>query len=527
MIRPQCQLVGYALWLFSTLAGAAQASDDVLGSFDIVRFAVSGDTLLGDATIDALLAGYRGKARHFSDVQAALDALESAYRAHGFNLVHVQLPEQVLDQGIIQLAVVPVHIARVQVLGNRFFDNANIRASVPGLREGESPNLTGVSASLRAANDNPAKKTSLTLASADSDDAVNATLQVSDQKPWSASLSLDNAGNEKTGLTQLSTQLQYYNVAGLDQVLSLQYTTTVEQPQRVSVYGAGYHIPLYAWGDSIDLYGSSSDVDSGTVSTGTFNLQVSGRGQVWGGRYNHNLARSGTLEGKLMAGLEQKVYQNSLGYQGLQLGNNITVQPFSLGYSGELQGAASSTGFYVTALGNLPGGSSPADFARSRSAASSSYSVLRYGASHQQALPLDWQLRLLFNGQMSSDALVPGEQFGVGGAASVRGLTERAVADDQGQLLNIELYTPSLCPAHLDAAAQCRLLAFYDAGHVSRNHALAGERNDATVASVGLGLRLMDGKHLTLQLDVGQVVTASDSQAAGDSRVHLKMNLSY
>ncbi|MBL8880785.1 MAG: DUF58 domain-containing protein, partial [Phycisphaerales bacterium] len=43
------------------------------------------------------------------------------------------------------------------------------------------------------------------------------------------------------------------------------------------------------------------------------------------------------------------------------------------------------------------------------------------------ALPVadDWQLRTRVNTQWTPDALVPGEQFGMGGAQSVRGYEER------------------------------------------------------------------------------------------------------
>lgn len=519
-------LIGCASLLLSMQVAVADTSDDAIGSFEIGRFEVAGDTQLGAAPIAQLLSPFTGKARHFSDVQQAMQSLEDAYHARGYSLVRVILPEQELNQGTVRLVVTQPRIGSVQIAGNTVFDDANIRHSVPALREGQSPNLRSISSSLRLANENPSKKTTLSLQNAPNGDEVNATLQVVDEKPWTVGLALDNAGSEQTGRTQLTAQFQYANVAGLDHALSLQYTTTLEQPSQVGVYGVGYHIPLYAWGDALDFYGSYSDVNSGQVSAGAFNLQISGKGSVLGGRYTHHLTNPGEYSSRLGAGLEQKAFQNNVDYLGTQLGSDVTVRPLSLMYAADWTLPSSTTSYYLAAVRNVPGGDhgSDSDFARLRSGAPAGYSLLRYGLNHIRPLPADWQLRVALNGQISRDALIPGEQFGAGGAASVRGYTERAIADDQGAMANLELYTPGLCG---NPTTQCRLLAFFDTANVTRNNPLPGERTDTSISSAGFGLRLSVGKLLAAQMDVGQVLTDGLGQSRGDTRVHLKMNLSY
>ncbi len=522
-------LIGCALLVTSALATAQTSSGDTVGSFEIGGYEIVGDTRLGADPIARMLAPFTGKARRFSDVQSAIDTLEGAYRARGLTLVRVSLPEQELNHGSVRLVVTETRLRKVQILGNTQFDSANIRRSVPGLVEGQTPPISQISSSLRLANENPAKKTTIALQSAPNDDEVDATLQVVEQKPWMAGLSLDNAGSEATGRTQLTAQFQHFNVAGLDHTLSLQYTTTLEQPSRVGAYGLGYHIPLYAWGDALDFYGSYSDVDSGTVSAGAFNLQVRGKGSVLGGRYTHNLARSEHYASRLSVGLEQKAFQNNLGFQGVQLGRDVAVRPFSVAYSGDWTHTTGSTNFYLMGVRNLPGGDrgGEADFSGNRFAAAANYGLLRYGLSHTQPLVADWQVRAALNGQISRDALVAGEQFGAGGATSVRGYRERAASDDQGHVLNLEIYTPALCNGDASKALQCRMVAFYDAATLSRNNALPGERKEANLSSVGLGLRLAMGKSMTTQVDVGHTLADSDTQAKGSTRAHLKLNLAY
>ena len=514
--------------LAAAVAAAWSAEDpapDVL-RFEINRFDIAGNTLLPAAEVNAAVAPFTGKDRDFGDVQRALEALEAAYHAHGYKVVTVQLPEQELNQGVVKLNVVQTRIGRVVVSGNTVFDEANIRRSMPSLQPGQTPNLDQVSANLRQANENPAKKIQLKLASAEADDEVDAKLEVTDERAWKAMLNLDNTGTDSTGKTHAGVVLQNANLWGRDHVGSLQYTTTAEHPSQVSVYGAGYHIPLYELGDSVDLFASYSDVDSGTVAAGLFNLAVSGKGAVYGARYNQGLARRGNLDSHLTYGIDYKAYKNDVVFAGQNFGNDVTVHPLSANYIATLALPDGSVDLSLTLLHNIAGGSRgrSEDFTRVRSGAKASYNTLRFAAAYTKAFANEWQLRLLANGQWSGDALVPGEQFGAGGGSSVRGFDERALSTDSGVYTNAEAYTPNLCSK---AGWQCRALAFYDAAHGVRNHVLPGELTSTTISSAGLGLRFALGTAFSLQADYGHVVQVGALSGAGKNKLHLRVGLAY
>ena len=495
--------------------------------FDIERFEVSGNTLLSPTLVENLLAPFTGKGRDFADVQKALEALEGAFHQRGYNVVQVELPEQELNVGVVRLRVVQTRIGRILVEGNRQFSDANITASLPGLQPGQTPNIQKVSASLKVANENPAKKVNLQLESGDKDEEVNAILKVTEDNVWKLGASLDNTGTSQTGKTHATFSVQNANLFGLDHVASLQYTTTLEKPSQVSVYGVGYHIPLYASANSIDLFGSYSNVDSGSVSAGLVNLLVSGKGKVFGARFNHNLARSKNYEPKLIYGIDYKAFENGVLYSGQQLGHDVTVHPLSVAYTGAWTLAKGEANYSLSLARNIPGGSqgSSSDFNAVRIGAESNYVVLRYAANYAGQLPKDWQMRFALSGQYTGDALIPGEQFGAGGASSVRGFSEREVSNDYGAQINAELYTPNLCSGIKNVATQCRVLAFYDAAHLDRNKALAGEVSSSSLSSVGLGFRMFVDRYLNMQLDYGHVL----SGAAGSekNRLHFKLNFSY
>ncbi len=525
-MRPRyARLIAASVLAAAVNAAMAAEGEDAPIRFEITRFAVSGNTLLSAADIDRTVAPFTGPARDFGHVQQALEALEAAYRARGYSVVTVRLPEQELNRGVVRLEVVQSAIGKIAVSGNRHVDEANIRRSLPALVPGRTPNLNAISASLRMANENPAKKISLKLQNSQVDDLVDVRLEVADDKPWKAMLNLDNTGTEATGKTRAGVVLQHANLWGRDHVGSFQYTTTVEEPSKVSVFGLGYHIPLYQLGDSIDLFASYSDTDTGLISAGLFNLNVSGKGAVYGARYNHTLVRRGELDARLVYGMDIKAFKNSVLFAGENFGNDITVRPFSLSYTASTPLGAGDASMALTLVQNLPGGSrgSDADFERTRAGAKPAYTIVRFAGALGRTFGGDWQARALFNGQLTRDALVPGEQFGAGGSTTVRGLGERAVATDSGMLANLEMYTPNLCARQ---GWQCRALAFYDGATGTRNRALPGESDSTTVASVGLGARFSIGSSINAQVDFGHVVQAGDT-GSGKNKVHVRIGLAY
>lgn len=523
-----------APWLIAAIAASSLPShaQDAAATgprFAITAYQVEGNTLLPSAEIDRLLTPYTGPARAFSDVRLAVDALQQAYRRAGIQVVVVQLPEQELTQGVVRVRVVEPRIGRVRLEGNRQFSIANIRNSLPGLREGVTPNIRDISASLKVANTNPAKQTTLSLQGTDQPDVIDALVRVAEDKPWRIGLNADNTGNRETGRTRLGLLYQHANLWGLDHVGSLQYTTSAEHPSKVSVFGAGYHVPLYRLGDSLDFFASHSNVDSGQVTAGVLNLQVSGKGSVYGARYNHTLAQRGDYSSSLSFGVDLRAYRNNVDLEGFQLGSDVTVHPLSVAYAGQLTLPSGLLGVQLTGVQNVAGGSRgrQEDFDRQRIGATANYRLLRYGAGFTQRFAQDWQLRLAFNGQATRDALVPGEQFGAGGAGSVRGFTEREVAGDQGQFASGEVQTPNWCANLTAFALQCRALAFVDAASVSRNKALPGEEQRTTIASAGVGLRFAVDRNASLQVDYGRVIDGGGTRSAGDGRLHVALSLSY
>lgn len=521
------------LLIFATSpAFASGETPDGVPRFDITGYRLEGNTLISAGKLDSLLLPFTGKGKDFGTVQEALDALEQAYRDHGFSMVSVSLPEQELDRGLVLLKVHENRLGKINIEGNRNYDQANIRRSLPGLREGETPNLNAVSRSLRIANENPTKKISLQLINSDRENEIDVHIAVKDETPWKIGITSDNTGEKQTGTIRLGALVQHANLFGRDHLLTLQYTTSPEKVNKVSIYSLGYRIPIYSTGSSIDLIGAYSNVDSGTISAASYDMTVSGKGSILGARYNQNLTRIGNYEHKVILGVDYRSYENNLDLLGNQLGNRVTVHPVSLMYAGTMDLDKINAGFFLTGLQNLPGSwdsrDTPEEIEKARVGAPRGYNILRYGANLAYAFGAGWQARIQINGQYTNDQLVPGEQYGIGGATTVRGFSERQFSNDQGYSGNVEIYTPDLSGLFGIAAFQSRLLMFHDRGYLSRRDSAPGDTASTTMTSVGTGLRMTDGQRFFISIDCGFVLDPPDENTSRWSNVwHLSANVMF
>ena len=329
--------------------------------FDITRFDVVGNTLLKPAEIERAVAPYAGKQKDFSDIQRALEALEQAYRGRGYGMVQVLLPEQDIARGIVVLNVTEPRVGKVTVEGNQYFNDANIRASLPGLQPGVTPNSQQIARNLQLLAEHPAKQTTVLLKSGAAENEVDATIKVTDEKPLKFVATLDNSGTDATGRFRAGIGMQYSNLFNRDHILNLQYVTNPENPSKVTILGAGYRVPFYAYNSSLDLFAGYSDVNAGTLA-GLFN--VSGSGTIFGARYNLHLPKIREYEHKLAFGLDYRAFQTQVVplIGGPTLVPDITVHPASIAYNGLWRMTNAEFGFYTSYSQNLfPGGNDGAD----------------------------------------------------------------------------------------------------------------------------------------------------------------------
>lgn len=537
--------------VFSAAPAALAAGAEV--HFTITRFQVEGNTLLPQSEIDRRLAPLAGTGRAYGDIQAAVEALQDAYRHAGYSTVSVTLPEQELTGGVVRIKVTESVIGSVTVTGNQHFDTANIRASVPALQEGKPPRLRAISEALQLANENPSKQATVTLAEGATPGTVDAKVAVTDSRPLRLIATLDNTGTSASGTWRTGVAVQHANLFGRDQVGTLAYTTAPDHPQgaRSDLYSLGYRIPFYGIGDSLDfIYGRSNTSAPASSPTLGGVLGFTGKGDVSALRWNHFLGRDGERSAKLVLGLTHKNIDSRCTVGGVPVSIDgptppiascvpYQTTPLSLTYAAQREGLAQTFTYSASLSHNIASGRSYTNI----DGRTDRYSYLTSGnrdtiddftlvsgaAAFSQAFASGWLARVAGSGQYSHSPLVASEQFALTGAGLVRGFDERAVAADSGIVLNAEIYTPDLAP-RFNAGGSWRLLAFIDAGHGSNARAEGSVvPHTVNVSSVGFGTRYAWTRDFDLRLDVARVLDAGSSptEKSGDWRAHFLAVLTY
>lgn len=530
--------MGASLLVLATAfaTGASAQTQAAPATVRVSGFQVTGNTLLNAAAVDAVLMPLLG-VRTIDELQRAAAAVQALYAAEGYGAVVAYLPPQSGQGGIVTIAVVEGKVAQVQIKGNQRFSNDNIRASLPALKEGQTPRVRDLDAQLRIANENPAKQAQVLLKPGQRSGDADAEITVAEQPLSRFGVGVDNTGNERTGEYRVSAGWQHANLSGHDDVLSTQLQTSPTDPGQVRVLSAGYRWPLYRARVALDFFAAYSDIDGGTAQAlPGGDLTFNGRGRIFGARAGWYLPRRGDFDQRLALALDRRDYLNQCSFGGNPCGPagaSVSVSPISIEYLAQTASPwPISLGLTLQRNLSLGGAhSDAASFAAARLDAKPGYSALRWNASAAYPLDLiseDWQLRGRITGQFTADALVSGEQFGLGGAASVRGYEERELVGDRGVFASIEVGGPNLLGDSPGGATALRLHGFVDAGSVSNNGAAfcADGRSHCTLASLGAGLRYVAGT-LQARLDLAYPMKSAVRTQRGDTRAHFAIHYGF
>ncbi len=506
--RPQALLAAVMM----TVSAMALAAEPAEVRFPIRAFEISGNTLLASDAVHASVQPYTGSERSFADVEQARLALQALYQEAGFGAVQVTVPEQEVTGGVIRFRIIEAKLARIDIQEGQHHDRANILTALPELREGRSPNTRSLARSLALANESAVKQTLVTLNTGSQVGEIEAKVAIKDDKPWHGFVSAENNGSEGSGGDwRVSAGLSHGNVFNRDQLVAVQAITSAEHPEDVQILGGYWKIPLPAQGDAIELSGSYASV-SGNITAAGGSLAYQAAGYAAGARYVHNLEPIGDYKHNFSAGLDYRLVETE---------QNITpdysLTPLSVAYSGSRLTPEAQTRFalsYARNLGLAHLGSEARIVANGGQ--ERDYGVARASLSHNLSFKNGWEVLFAANGQWSSEPLPGAEDFGLGGAASVRGFEEREIAGESGLRAGVEVTTPVLLKQNNSAL---RLAGFADIGQVADEVTGA----DTDIASTGLGLRLRIADSALVKLDAAYVLDGGGVRDEEAGRIHASL----
>ncbi len=259
-------------------------------------------------------------------------------------------------------------------------------------------------------------------------------------------------------------------------------------------------------------------------------IPSTGAGQTTGLTYNHSLASTGGYRSYVGIRLDDKLI-NAADINGVGVQVSRRSRPFTLGYTARVETDTSVWGYNADVAFNLGGRDNTlaAYMAEDARITNSRWRALRGSGNYLTTFGRGWLWSVKGQFQYSPDALISGEQFGLGGISSVRGTSERPLLADSGLFASSEISTREIVPG-------LRFLGFVDAGWLYNNNPNGNPKpaNDS-LSSVGLGLRYSSPAGFAVSADFGRVVGASvlpfvvnsGIPQIGDQRLHINFSTRF
>ena len=483
-------------------------------TLDVSHYVIEGVSPLSDTETAAILAPYTGEKLTLAQIEQAANALEKAFRDRGLVFYRVFVPAQKPRTGEVILQITSFSIGNIKITGNEHFSEENIRRSLPSLQEGETPDVHTLGKDLTIANTNPAKQVVVNFREGQQANTIDSEIRVKDINPLS--LFVGYSANrsfaplrEGEDIYRMTFTAQHSNLFNRDHVGTLSYSTDPGDVSKVTLLGAYYQAPLYGTGINISGYFIHTDVSTGNIQQGGGFFDVSGSGDFFGVRVASALAPIGNIHQTVGVALDYRHFENSTTFNGVQIQPNVGSLPLSVTYTLREEkpwgGYAGSVEYAV----NLGAGAANNNDAHTANGGDYHWSAWRYSAD-ASLVKADWLFTAKLRGQWTSDRLIPGEQFGLGGANSVRGFSDREVTGDYGFLVNLDAVGPQMLLPNL------KPVVFVDGGQA---HSKISDHTEGLL-SIGAGLR-WSFQHLETSLDVAHALDKNGQNPDSiSSRLH-------
>lgn len=540
---PRLLLETVALWLAAALLclafRLAAATDSAAAPeqprFDVWEIQVEGSDLIPATAIERAVYPHLGEGRTIDDIEAARAAVEAAFREGGYATALVNIPEQDVENGIVRLEVLEGRVARLRVVGSRYFSLGRIKAAVPALARGSAPNLPEVQKQLAALNRQSAdRRISPVLKPGRLPGTVDVDLTVEDKLPLHGSLELNDDFIRNTTRLRLNGSLRYDNLWQREHSAGLSFQLTPEDPSEVKVLSGTYLFRPDLWDLLVVLYGVKSASDVTSLGSSGGGVGVIGNGVIVGTRVIKSLPTVGAVYQNLTVGFDYKDFEDSVSpVGGAGFETPISYSKFNVGYGGFVLDEAHTLRFNLDGNFGVRGmGNTFKEFTNKRFQAKPSYLYLRGDGSWEGPLPGSLlpgaQLLVEFAGQVSSGPIIGNEQFSIGGAGDVRGYFATQGLVDHGVTGRLELRSPSLIG---DLESQwltaLNLVSFVEAGHGRTIDPLPGQDEAFTLAATGLGLRFTAPHGLNSRIDWAVPLIENAEIRAYESRFHFSFGYEF
>ncbi len=472
-----------------------QEIPNIPGTIVVKKFEVLGSTVFSQADFDKILKEFTDKKISFAELLNARSAVTKLYIDNGYVTSGAFIPPQTLEGDVVKIQVVEGELEDIKVTGNKRLNSGYVRSRL-ALATGKPLKVPRLLEALQLLQLDPLiKNLSAELSAGSRPGQSLLEVKITEANTFQVQLRTDNGRSPSVGTFRRGLQISEGNVTGLGDSFSVTYANT----DGSNELDASYKIPVNARNgtinldynttfstiiekpfDAVDIEAHSSNYEIGfrqpLLQTPTKDFAVG----ITAARRESDTSLLG-VGFPLSAGADS---QGRTRIMALRLYQEFTQRDAQQVFAGRSQ-------FNV--------GVGVADATINKSLPDSRFFYWRGQLQYLRLLAPDTTLLLRSDIQVAADALVPIEQFGLGGLESVRGYRQDLLLSDSGVFASAELRYPIYRLPHNNGLFQ--LVPFFDFG--TAWNVATQDPSPSSLFAVGLGLRFQQGDRLTASFDYG------------------------
>ena len=480
----------------------------------VERFKVVGSTVFNQKELDKVLSPFTGRSLSFTELLQARSAVTQLYIDKDYITSGALIPPQAIQNGVVKIQVVEGSLEAINVTGTRRLNSNYIRDRLPNSKPLNQKRLLEA---LQLLQLNPLIQSIRAELSAGARLGTNVLdINVNEAKTFSTQISADNGRSPSVGTFRRRAQINEANLLGLGDGLSLAYSNT----DGSNGIDASYTLPINSRNGT---FGISYGFNHSDVIEEPFDFfRIKGDSQYYELTLRQPVVQTPNQEftlGLTAARLESNISSSVLEAE------NFPISELSPGADDEGRTRISAIQFFqewtkrntrevIAARSQFNLGIGAFDATINNNAPDSRFLSWQGQAQWVRLLAPDTLLLIRTNVQLADDALVPLEQFGLGGIESVRGYRQDALLADSGVFASAELRLPIYRRQEQQLTLQ--LTPFVDFGTVWDDSVRSVENlnpsDSDTLASIGLGLRFQLGDRLSARFDWGIPLIDIDSR---------------
>jgi hemolysin activation/secretion protein len=467
-------------------------------TFFVREIKVIGNNLISSEELAPLLDIGEGDEMTLGILTLYANEVTASYAEKGFFLARAFIPAQEIQNGMVTLQVVEGKLGDVQVIGNESNPAEQFVQRMNPLREEEVLSESALERVLLELNSLLGVQVRSVLRPGELPGTSDLVLQVTETRPYTVSMDVDNFGSRFTGPVRVGTTATVGNLFKLGDQLSVRIVE--------SNFGQDYFQPsfLFPVSDRGTTVKASFTHSEHALGQSLESLRAGGKSQIVSLELKHPLQRSRSSQLFVKGGVEARKYTNE------QLGANTSDDRLInvyLGVGGNFSDSYKGRTFFDLQGKSGFGESDNEENLNSRTNGRGNVTVFSSSlVRYQNASLLDKDIPGFFimkaAGQFAAARVLSPDQTSIGGFGSVRGFPLSEFSGDHGYTFSFEYnYSiPLKLPLYTSWPKKdisATLLGFIDHGKVFVEDAEPGEDHQA-ITGAGLGLKInMPAKNAT------------------------------